>query len=307
MKFYPRCQRTIYSSVAVEGFGYWSGRDIRVEFHPAEVGTGLVFVRTDLPGSPRIPVSYRNRVDAPHRTSLAINAEANVGMVEHVLAALAGMWVDNCEIHVNQAEMPGMDGSACAFVEALESVGFRSQRSPVHVHPVQKPVRMDEAKRWIEISPAPKGILRLSYDLDYGKHSSIGHQHKEIEITPEVFKKEIASARTFVTLRDVEVLRSSGLAQRATERDLLVFGEKGPIKNELRFSDECVRHKILDLLGDLCLGGGTWNAVFTGFRSGHDLNYRFVKHLVLQEEYGAVFHEESAVLEKPVAVAVGVN
>jgi len=279
-----------------------------VEFHPAEVGTGLVFVRTDLPGSPRIPVSYRNRVDAPHRTSLAVNAEVNVGMIEHVLAALAGMWVDNCEIHVNQAEMPGMDGSASAFVEALESVGFRSQRSPVQVHQVQKTIRMDEPRRWIEISPAPRGVLRLTYDLDYGKHSPIGFQHKEIELTPETFKKEIAPARTFVTLRDVEVLRSSGLAQRATERDLLVFGETGPIKNELRFPDECVRHKILDLIGDLCLAGGTWNAAITGFRSGHDLNYRFVKHLVaMQKEFGVVFHEEPAVHEKPVAVAVGVN
>ncbi len=305
MKFPPpRCQRTIKSSVAVEGFGYWSGKDIRVEFRPADPGTGLTFFRDDLPGCPRIPVVYKNRIEAHHRTCLAVG-DTFVGMVEHVLAALAGMWVDNCEIHVTESEMPGMDGSASAFVEALESVGFLSQRHPVKVHQVNRTVRLEEAQRWIEISPAPPGVLKLAYDLDYAKCVSIGHQRMELELTPESFKREIAPARTFVTLDDVEVLQKSGLAQRATVKDLLVFGEHGVIENTLRFADECVRHKLLDLVGDLCLSGGTWNGSFFGFRSGHDLNYRFMRQLMQQEEYAPAVHGEIILEQKPIIAAVG--
>ncbi|MDO4549887.1 MAG: UDP-3-O-acyl-N-acetylglucosamine deacetylase [Planctomycetia bacterium] len=308
MTFFPRCQRTLLSSVAVEGFGYWSGKDVRVEFHPAEVGTGLVFVRKDLSGNPKIPVSYKNRLEASHRTCLALDHEASVGMVEHILAALTGMWVDNCEIHVTAAEMPGMDGSASIFVDALESVGFRSQRSPVQVHQVNHAFRLEDGNRWLEISPLSRGVLRLAYELDYGANFVIGHQHMEVELTPEVFKREIAPARTFVTLREVEILRASGLAQRATEQDLLVFGNEGPINNKLRFPDECVRHKLLDLIGDLSLTGGTWSAAFTGFRSGHDLNYRFVRQLMHQEEKGIFpFEEHVSGVKKPVVAVMGAN
>lgn len=304
MMFVPRSQRTIKASVAVEGFGYWSGKDIRVEFRPAEIGAGLTFFRDDLPGRPQIPVTYKNRVEAHHRTCLAVG-DASVGMVEHVLAALAGMWVDNCEIHVTEAEMPGMDGSASAFVTALESVGFLRQGPPVKVHQVNHLIRLEDAQRWIEISSAAPGVLKLGYDLDYAKCPSIGHQHREIEVTPETFKREIAPARTFVTLEDVEVLRHSGLAQRATEKDLLVFGERGVIGNELRFPDECVRHKLLDLVGDLCLSGGTWNACFMGFRSGHDLNFRFMRQLMQQEEAAAAVHGDVLLEQKPIIAAVG--
>lgn len=304
MKFLPRSQRTINTSIAVEGFGYWSGKDIRVEFRPADPGAGLTFFRDDLDGCPQIPVTYKNRVEAHHRTCLAAGG-VRVGMVEHVLAALAGMWVDNCEIHVTEEEMPGMDGSASAFVDALESVGFLIQHPAVKVHQVNHRIRLEDGQRWIDISPAPHGVLRLGYDLDYAKCPSIGHQRREIELTPDAFKREIATARTFVTLEDVEVLRKSGLAHRATEKDLLVFDEQGVIGNELRFPDECVRHKLLDLVGDLCLSGGTWNACFMGFRSGHDLNFRFMRQLMQQEDAAAAVHGDVLLEQKPIIAAVG--
>lgn len=307
MKFLPRPQRTIKAPIAVEGFGYWSGKDIRVEFRPADPGTGLTFFRDDLDGCPQIPVTYKNRVEAHHRTCLALPtaSDISVGMVEHVLAALAGMWVDNCEIHVTEEEMPGMDGSASAFVSALESVGFVRQGTAVKEHRVNRTIRLEDGQRWIEIAPAPHGVLTLAYNLDYAKCPSIGHQRREIEITPENFKREIAPARTFVTLEDVEVLRKSGLAHRATEKDLLVFDEHGVIGNELRFKDECVRHKLLDLVGDLCLSGGTWNASFLGFRSGHDLNFRFMRQLMQQEEFVPAIHGEPVMEQKPIIAAVG--
>jgi len=272
-------QRTLVAPVSIDGIGYWTDRDVSVTFQPAAPGTGLVFVRDDLPGKPRIPVSPEFRVAIPRRTSLEKDG-ARVEMVEHILSALVGMSVENCEIHVTACEMPGMDGSARAFVEAFDSVGYETQDAPARILTLSRSFteRDPASQRWVTVQPAPK--LRLGFEIRYGEGSPIGNQSAEFTLTPEVYRSEIAPCRTFVTRAEADAFLNAGLAKRVTYRDLLVFGENGPIENSLLFPNECVRHKILDLIGDLALLGSRLQADVRAFCSGHDLNARVVRKIL---------------------------
>ncbi|MBR0190886.1 MAG: UDP-3-O-[Thermoguttaceae bacterium] len=272
-------QRTLAAPVSVDGIGYWSDRDITVTFQPSDPGSGLVFVRDDLPGKPRIPASPEFRVAIPRRTSLEKDG-AKVEMVEHVLSALTGMGVENCEIHVTACEMPGMDGSALAFVEAFDSIGYETQDAPAKILTLSQPltVRDDATDRWVTVEPAAE--LRLEFELLYKTASPIENQTAEFTLTPEIYRREIAPCRTFVTQAEAEAFLNAGLAKRATFQDLLVFGPDGPIENAVRFPNECARHKILDLIGDLALLGSRLQANVHAFRSGHDLNAQVVRTIL---------------------------
>ncbi|MCR5162510.1 MAG: UDP-3-O-acyl-N-acetylglucosamine deacetylase [Thermoguttaceae bacterium] len=272
-------QRTLAAPVSVNGIGYWTDREITVTFQPSEPETGLVFVRDDLPGKPRIPVSPEFRVAIPRRTSLE-KGGARVEMVEHILSALTGMGVENCEIHVTACEMPGMDGSALAFVEAFDSVGYETQNAPAKILTLSQPltVRDSATDRWVTAQPATE--LRLKFELLYKSASPIENQTAEFTLTPEIYRQEIAPCRTFVTQAEANAFQSAGLAKRATYQDLLVFGPNGPIENSVRFPNECARHKILDLIGDLALLGSRLRANVHAFRSGHDLNAQIVQTLL---------------------------
>jgi UDP-3-O-acyl N-acetylglucosamine deacetylase len=277
-----RRQRTISKTTEVTGFGYWSGRDVRVQFRPASPDTGLVFVRDDYERPRRIPVHVNHRVEMPRRTSLAADG-ATVEMVEHVLAALHGLAIDNCEIWVNAPEMPGCDGSALPFVQALDAVGIAEQvveRSRLIVTEI---TRVGNQDSWVEARPAIKGKgLSLRYKLDYGPNTPIGKQAIDLNVTPQVFRNELASARTFIMEDEARWLKERGLGSRVTAKDLLVFNEEGIVDNELRFENECVRHKTLDLLGDLALAGCDLVGQFIAFRSGHRLNAELVKVLMAE-------------------------
>ena len=276
-------QQTIAGSASVEGFGYWSGRDVRVEFRPAEPGTGLVFVRGDLPGNPRIPAIVENRTETPLRTTLR-RGEAGVGMIEHIMASLAGLGVDNCEIWVDEAEMPGCDGSALPYVEAIDSVGIEVQDSPRRGRIIRDFVRMGDEDRWVEARPLASQHTVLEYHLDFGPGNPIGRQSYQISLTPDSFRRELAPSRTFMLKAEAEQLLANGLGQRTLVSDLLVFGDGGPIENTLRFDDECVRHKLLDMVGDLALADGLLVGSFTAYRSGHYLNAMLVRALVADGE-----------------------
>lgn len=277
----PRNQRTIASAVGVEGFGYWSGRDVSVEFRPAEAGAGVVFVRRDLPGRPRIKACIENRVESPRRTSLCVGG-ACVEMVEHIMAALAGLCVDNCEVWVDQPEMPACDGSALPLVEALQSAGIVGQDVPRPRRVVRETVRLGGRDSWIEVRPLAAQGTFLRYQLDYGPHSPIGRQTYELRLTPESFRDELAPCRTFMLQEECEALLAQGLCRRATVRDLLVFGPNGPLDNVLRFPDECVRHKLLDMVGDLGLAGCDLIGQFVAHRSGHRHNAELVRSILSQ-------------------------
>lgn len=276
-----RSQHTIAKPVAVTGFGYWSGRDNRVEFRPAPAGTGLVFVRQDIESQPRIPALVANRIETPLRTTLVSNG-VSVEMVEHVLAACAGMQVDNCEIWVEQPEMPGCDGSSQAFVDALTEAGIVEQDAVREQIVVTEVTRVGDEECWIEIRPRPRGGFKVKYRLDYGPENAIGRQTIELAVTPETFRRELAPARTFLLESEAEWLRSRGLGTRVTVTDLIVFGDEGPIGNELRFEDECVRHKTLDLIGDFALAGCDIVGQVMAHRSGHRLNAELVRALLTE-------------------------
>ncbi len=273
-----RNQQTIAGSAVVEGIGYWSGQDVSVEFRPAAPDSGIVFVRRDLPGNPRIPAAIEHRSDMPRRTTLCRDG-AGVGMVEHIMAALCGLRVDNCEVWVDQPEMPGCDGSSLPFVEAVLATGVVEQDAPREQYVVQNTLRLGGEDSWLEVRPSSNGKTVLQYDLDYGASNSIGRQSLEIILSPRFFRLSLAPARTFMLEIEADALRAQGLGQRATPKDLLVFGARGPIDNELRFPDECVRHKLLDMVGDLALFGADLVGRFHAYKSGHRLNAEMVTAL----------------------------
>jgi len=275
-----RRQNTIGSATTVAGFGFWSGQDVAIEFRPAQEDSGLVFVRADLPRKPRIQALLRNRIPGPRRTTLSRNGIC-VEMVEHVLAALAGLQIDNCEIWIDGPEVPGLDGSCQPFVEALAQAGVVEQEGWRMVLNVLKPLRVEAGGGWIEAKPAVKQEFRLCYQLNYAI-GAIGSQAFALDINPQSFTSDIAAARTFLLESEASQLQQQGLGKRVTYQDVLVFNEVGAIGNQLRFPDECARHKVLDMVGDFALLGTDLVGEFTASRSGHELNSQMVAALETQ-------------------------
>jgi UDP-3-O-acyl N-acetylglucosamine deacetylase len=226
----------------------------------------------------------KHRIEIPRRTTLARGA-AQVEMVEHILAALAGLQIDNCRVCVDAGEMPGCDGSSLAFVHALTAAGIVRQDALRPQRIVRQPVRVADGDTWVEARPAfPGSRVSLRFQIDYGAHRAIGRQRLQMELTPEVFCRELAPSRTFLLEDEARWLQQQGLARRVTAADLLVFGDDGPIDNETRFDDECVRHKALDLVGDLALAGCDIIGHFVAHRSGHRLNAELVRALLVECE-----------------------
>lgn len=276
--FPARSQQTLRRPALVAGRGYWSGREIRVELHPAPAGAGVVFVRGDLVPAVRIPAALESRVDAVNRTNLVV-AGARLEMVEHLLSALAGLQVDCCLVRVDAEEMPGLDGSSLAFVEAIDGAGIEDLGAPVDPIVVRETVRVGDGDAWIEASPPRFSGLSVEYRLDYGA-GPIGRQELSLRVTPESYRSELASARTFISTADAERLRAAGLGLGVSTKDLVVFGPDGPVDNPLRWPDECVRHKVLDLVGDLSLAGRPIHAHVTASKSGHRLNAELAGRLL---------------------------
>ncbi|MFM8825854.1 MAG: UDP-3-O-acyl-N-acetylglucosamine deacetylase [Actinomycetota bacterium] len=265
-----RSQRTIRRKVAVMGAGYWTGRGNVVELCPAPAGTGVVFVRGDRDVPVRIAAVVENRVDASSRTNLAVGG-VGVQMVEHLLSALAGLGVDCVLARLSAEELPGLDGSAQAFVAAIDEAGIEDLGAPVEPILVRETIRVEDGGSWIEASPPRYAGLSVDYELDYGP-GPIGRQQFSARITPESYREGIAGARTFLTVPQGEQLRAAGLGLAVGYGDLLVFDDRGPVGNALRWPDECVRHKVLDLVGDLALAGRPIHGHVRAFRSGHRLN-----------------------------------
>jgi UDP-3-O-acyl N-acetylglucosamine deacetylase len=270
----------------VTGFGYFSGRDIRVEFWPAAEHAGITFVRHDIGPAARIPAQVALRINQPRRTTLELNG-ARVEMVEHVLAALAAMRIDNCEVWVDASEMPGCDGSSKAFVDAIDAAGAVEQRAPVRQVIVGRSLRVGDENSWIEAQPYRSAGLSVSFDLDFGPGSPIGHQIFALDITPDSFRRELAACRTFIPEDVANSMLAQGIGQRVKMSDLLIFGPNGPIGNSLRFPDECVRHKMLDVVGDLALTGCEVVGHVIAHRSGHALHAELAKQLLEQAEVTA--------------------
>jgi UDP-3-O-acyl N-acetylglucosamine deacetylase len=261
------------------GFGYWSGKDVQVQFRPAPISSGIVFVREDLHPPKRIRAGADHRLEIPRRTSLGVG-EVRVEMVEHIMAALAGLHIDNCEVWVDQPEMPGFDGSSLQFVESLlraESVEQEAARAQIVI---QQVVRVGDDSCWVEARPSSAEGMSLECRIDYGATGPIGKQSIALQLTPDSFLQELAPARTFILQEEAAWLRSQGLGLRVSSKDLLVFDDQGPIDNPLRYADECVRHKSLDLVGDLALAGCDLVGNFVAHCSGHRLNAALVRAIL---------------------------
>lgn len=256
---------------------------MHLEFRPAAADTGIVFVRHDLATPVRIKATVANRVECPRRTTLS-SAGASVEMIEHVMAALAGLHIDNCEVWVDQPEMPGCDGSSLPFVLALDSAGVVEQAAARPRLVVRNVTRLGDDDSWVEARPGAHSGLSVKFRLDYGSGNAIGRQTLQLAVTPESFRRELAPSRTFVLEEEAQWLVSKGLGQRATYQNVLVFDKDGPLENELRYRDECVRHKALDLVGDLALTGCDVVGHVIAHRSGHRLNAELVRALLNEEE-----------------------
>lgn len=282
-----RLQRTIRRPVAVQGVGYWSGRRVKVEFRPAPVDSGITFVRDDLGAAARVPARAEFRTEVPRRTNLSCQG-VQVDMVEHVLASLAGLEIDNCDVGVDQAEMPGLDGSALEFVRALDSVGTDEQDREALRLEVTDTIRHSFGDTWIEARPAQESECTVQFELEYPHDAVIGRQTARMKVTPELFRREIAPCRTFVLQREAEEMVRRGLGTQVTPRDLLVFDDHGPIDNQLRFPNECARHKVLDVIGDMALTGCQIVGHIVAHRSGHRLHAALSSDLVARSKHGVL-------------------
>jgi UDP-3-O-[3-hydroxymyristoyl] N-acetylglucosamine deacetylase/3-hydroxyacyl-[acyl-carrier-protein] dehydratase len=262
----------------VHGVGFLTGPDVHLRFVPAAPNSGINFVRTDLPGRPSIPASIEFVAQRQRRTTLE-KAEARVEMVEHVLAALAGLRIDNCTVEVDAPETPGCDGSSGAFIEALLDAKIQEQPAIRQSFVVDRPYFVQEGDAMVAVHPPINDGLFISYNLDYGPDNAIGRQSYFSDIAPDSFVRELGRSRTFLLKGEADMLRAQGVGSRTSERDLLIFDASGPIDNQLRFPEEPARHKILDIVGDLSIFGRDLCGHVVAHKSGHRLNAELVRQL----------------------------
>ena len=269
-------QRTIRKQVSLEGIGLHSGKPVRLTLSPAPVDSGISFRVAD--GDP-IPAAPESVVDSHYATTIGRGA-ARVQTVEHLMAAVAGLGVDNLDIRVDGTELPALDGSAKPFVALMLAAGrvrLNARRRPLTV---PYPVRVGNDSRWLTIVPADH--LRISYTLD-NDHPAIGVQALSWVATEQSFVDEFAPARTYGFLKDLGAIRKRGLAQGVSLDNTIGVGDRG-VLNGLRYRDEFVRHKVLDLIGDLALLGRPLLGHVIARNAGHALNYELV--LAIQRAAG---------------------
>ncbi len=260
-------QRTIAAPVTVEGIGLHSGAPATVTLRPAEANQGIIFVRRDLNGA-EIPATYRQVQKSSLATSLA-RGTASVSTVEHVLSALRGLGVDNARIEVDGPEIPILDGSALPFALSIMAAGLRALRDERRYMTLRRPVSAVLGDK--EILAIPANDFRVTYAIDF-PHPAIGYQALTAAITERDYAESIAPARTFCLLRDVDAMKRSGMVRGGSLENAIVVGEQGVLNAALRFPDEFVRHKVLDLIGDLALLGTQLRAHVIVFKGGHRLH-----------------------------------
>lgn len=279
----PRFQQTLARPATVTGIGFLTGAEITVRFFPAPAGSGITFTRVDLADSFPIPALVEFTALRSRRTALEHRGVA-IELIEHVMAAFAGLQIDNCRVELNGPELPGCDGSSLEFVEALADAGFLTLSAPRAVCRLGLPIDMPftEEGQLMRALPVRQAGLRISYELDYGPQSPIPYQEYTVDVTPENFVREIAFARTFVLEEEARALQAQGIGRSLSFSDLLIYGQRGVIGNKLRAPDECVRHKILDCIGDFALLGCDLSGHVLCRRTGHRQNAELVRSIQQQ-------------------------
>lgn len=271
-------QHTVGSAAVVRGRGLFGGAEVTATIRPALAGQGVRFRRTDLSGAPDIPALVDRVTERSRRTALQ-EGDAVVETVEHVLSALAGLGIDNALIELDAPEMPAGDGSAQPFVDAIQDAGIVEQDAARSAFVVDEPITVREGDAMLSVLPSDLAETEMLYVLDYGPHSPIQRQIHTFTVTPTSYIEQIAPARTFSTRDEAEALWQRGMFKHLTPRDMLVIGESGPIENAYRLEGEPVRHKLLDLVGDLSLLGAPIRGRIVAVRSGHSLNHRMARAL----------------------------
>lgn len=272
-------QQTIQKQIEVKGRGLFTGEEVSLRFKPAGPNAGVVFIRTDSPVPTRIRAHVSNVTKRARRTALR-NGTLAVETVEHCLAALNALSIDNIEIELNGGELPGGDGSSMVFVDALKDAGIQQQEAQQKPLVIQETIRVTEEDAELIAVPSDDEALNILYDLDYGPNAVIPRQIYAIRVSEESFCNEIASARTFLLEEEALQFQAAGLGKHLTYKDVVVVGPHGVVDNEYRFPDECVRHKILDLIGDLFLAGRPVRGKIIARKSGHALNHELVRRLL---------------------------
>jgi UDP-3-O-[3-hydroxymyristoyl] N-acetylglucosamine deacetylase / 3-hydroxyacyl-[acyl-carrier-protein] dehydratase len=265
----PALQRTLERPAVLHGVGLHTGRTATLTFRPADPDTGYVIVRSDLPGAPRIHPGPDRVTHTQRGTTLAENG-VEVNTVEHVLAALFGLQIDNCIIELTGPEPPILDGSALGFVEALRAAGTREQpEAPRRPYRLDRVVTVQDGDK--SIVGWPHAGLRVTYELDFPR-TWVAPQRVTLDLTPEVFVAEIARCRTFCFEQEINWLQEKGLARGGTLENAIVLGDTGVLNGPLRSEQELALHKVLDFLGDLALLGRPVEGHFVATKSGHALN-----------------------------------
>lgn len=273
-------QTTIKKAIACSGIGLHSGKVVRLTLRPAPEDTGIVFHITTDNGTHRLTPKPDDVIATGLATTLGLNG-SSVATVEHLLAAIRGMQIDNIQIDIEGNEIPIMDGSAGSFVLLLKDVGIAKQNKPREVYRIKKPVNFERDGKWIKAKPY--NGLRIDYTIEFD-HPAIGKQTMELEITPETFASTISKARTFGFLREVEYLHSNGLALGGSLDNAIVLDEYSVLNDDgLRYNDEFVRHKILDFIGDMALLDAPLQGHFQVHCSGHALNNGFLRTIHAHE------------------------
>ncbi len=272
-------QRTLDHAIRCSGIGLHSGKKIELVLHPADVDTGIVFVRSDL--GIEIKGHVSSVVDTRLCTTIGDGKQASIATVEHIMSALAGLGIDNARIEVNGAEVPVMDGSASPFIFLIQCAGIVEQNKAKKVLRIKKRVSIEDENKSCALYPASG--FRVSYLLDYA-HPLLSNCKVSFDFSRQGYAREVSRARTFGFIHEVEALQKAGLALGGSMDNAVVLDKYG-VLNEggLRYADECARHKVLDTVGDLFLAGYPIVGAFEGERSGHAMNCQLVQTLLADE------------------------
>ena len=272
-------EQTIQNEAVLEGVGLHSGKRARVVLKPGKAAEGIIFRRIDLPGKPCIKLCLQNVIldKSVSRCTIIGTKDANVSTVEHLLAAVHALEIDNMVVDIDAEEMPGLDGSSIEYLRAIKGAGVVLQDSHKEVIAVKSPITISQGESSITILPAHD--FKVSYTLDY-HHPALPLQTFSSVVNPTVFEEAIAPSRTFCLEDEIDQIKAAGLGKGANEHNTLVMGIHGPRNNKLRFADECARHKVLDIVGDLFLAGKRIVGHVYAVKSGHALNRQLVEKIM---------------------------
>lgn len=276
-------QHTIKKKVDLRGKGLHTGKKVEMSFKPAPENTGIVFIRTDLPGSPQLraePESLLPSGSSLRRTSIG-KGNVEIHTIEHVMAVFAGLNIDNIYVELDASEVGGFDGSGEVFLDALMRAGIKEQEAERKCFSLKEPIFVEEKDAMV--AALPSSDFRVSYTLSYN-HPLLRAQFLDVVVSPNEFRLQIASSRTFCLQEESDELRKQGLGKGANYDNTLVVGKQGVIKNRLRYEDEFVRHKVLDLIGDLYLLGMPVKGHIFAVKSGHSLNLKLLRRIHQQKE-----------------------